>query len=104
LLQKWLKNAYDVEDNAYETLLFACSKKLDVLISTSFITKSDVKEESFPPNLKDLVAYSKEETTNMEDSISTTTPQFAIGSNKLNDPLMEPNSTQYVKKKMWQFI
>jgi hypothetical protein len=59
---------------------------------------------NFPPNLKDLVAYSKEETTNMEDSTSMTTPQFAIGSNKLNDPPMEPNSTQYVRKKMWQHI
>jgi hypothetical protein len=42
---------------------------------------------------------SKEEMTNMENSTPTTTPQSATSSNEHNEPLMEPSSTQYVRKK-----
>jgi hypothetical protein len=59
---------FDVEDNTYETLLFAYNKKLDVLVLDNSITKSDVEEESSPPYSKDVMTNSKEEMTNMEDS------------------------------------
>jgi hypothetical protein len=59
LLWKWLRNASNVEDNAYETSLFAYSRELDVLISTNFIIRSDVEEESPPLHLKDVMANLK---------------------------------------------
>ncbi len=40
----------------------------------------------------------------MEDSTLVATPQFAMGSNKLNEPPMEPNLAQYVRKRVWQHI
>jgi hypothetical protein len=39
---------------------------LDVLVSTSSITRSDVEEENSPPYSKDVVMDLKEEMTNME--------------------------------------
>jgi hypothetical protein len=33
LLRKWSRNAFDVEDNAYETLVFDYNRKLDVFVS-----------------------------------------------------------------------
>jgi len=99
LLQKWLRKASNVEDDAYETPIFANSKELDVLVSTSSIIKNDVEEENSPPYLEDAVMDSKEEMTNMENSTPTTTPQSATNSNEHNEPLMEPSSAQYVRKK-----
>jgi hypothetical protein len=90
-----------LEDDGYETPILAYIKELDVLVSASSITKRDIKEESSPPYSEDVVVDSKEETTNMEDSTPTTTPQSAIGSNELNDPPMEPNSIQYIMKRVW---
>ncbi len=49
MLQKWPNNVSNVEDNAYETLVFAYNKELDVLVPANSITKSNVKEESSPP-------------------------------------------------------
>jgi hypothetical protein len=33
LLRKWSRNAFDVEDNAYETLVLDYNRKLDVFVS-----------------------------------------------------------------------
>ncbi len=33
MLRKWSRNAFDVEDNAYETLVFDYNRKLDVFVS-----------------------------------------------------------------------
>ncbi len=100
LLQKWLRNTSNIKDDAYETLVLAYSKKLDLLVLASSITRSDVEEESSPPSLEDVVTNSKEETTNLEDTTPALTPQFATSSNKLNDPPMALGSTQYVLNKV----
>jgi hypothetical protein len=39
LLWKWLRNASDVKDDAYETLVLAYNKKLNVLVLVSSITR-----------------------------------------------------------------
>jgi hypothetical protein len=49
LLWKWPKNASNVEDNAYETLIFTYNIELDILVSISSIIRSDLEEESSPP-------------------------------------------------------
>ncbi len=101
ICQKLKHGKLDVQDNAYETLVLAYNKELDVLVSANFIIKSNVKKERSPPYSEDVVANSKEETTNMEDSTLMATPQSTIGSNELNEPPMEPSSAQYVKKRVW---
>ncbi len=73
-LQKWLKNVSNVEDDANETLIFVYNRKLDVLVSTNSIIKSDVEEESSPPYSKDAVTNLEEEMTKMEDSTVAITP------------------------------
>ncbi len=73
------RNAFDVEDNAYESLVLVYSKELDIFVSTSSITGSDVEEENSPPSSKDPVIDSEEETTNLEDTTPITTPQFTMG-------------------------
>jgi hypothetical protein len=71
---------------------------LDDFVSASYIIKFDVEEESSPPYSKDAMMDSKEEIMNMEDSTPTATTQFAMGS---NEPPMELDSTQYVRKIVW---
>jgi hypothetical protein len=39
LLQKWLKNVFDTEDDAYETPIFAYSIKLDLLVLAILLLK-----------------------------------------------------------------
>jgi hypothetical protein len=64
LLQKWPKNIPNVEDDAYETLVFTYNRELDLIELASSITISDVEKESSPPYLEDTMMDSKEETTN----------------------------------------
>jgi hypothetical protein len=104
LLWKWLRNAFDAKDNAYETLVFAYSKESDVLVLANFITISNVEEESSPPYLEDAVTNWEEETTNMENTTSVITLQSTMVSIELKDPPMEPDLTQYVKKRVWWHI
>jgi len=54
-----LRNTFDVEDNAYETLIFTYIKELSFLVSTSNITRRDVEEENSPPYLEDAMMDSK---------------------------------------------
>ncbi len=42
LLLKWPRNAFDVEDDAYETLVFVYNKELDVFVLANYNTKCDV--------------------------------------------------------------
>ncbi len=49
MLQKWSRNAFDIEDYAYKTPIFNYNKELDVLVSANSITISDVEEENSPP-------------------------------------------------------
>jgi len=70
-----LRNTFDVEDNAYKTLIFASNIKLDVLVLANFITKSNVEEESSPPYLKNAMTNLEEEMTNLENTTSMATPQ-----------------------------
>jgi len=74
LLRRWSRNNFDIEDDAYETLVLAYNRKLDLPILTSSITRSNVEQESSPPYLKDVVTYSKEEITNLKDINLTATP------------------------------
>lgn len=74
LFWKWWKNVENVENDAYETPIFAYNRKLDFLILANNITKSDVEEESSPPSLKDAMTNSKEKTMNSEDTTSAATP------------------------------
>lgn len=64
MLQNWLKNASNIEDNEYETPVLAYNKELDSLVLASCITKSLKEEESSTPQIKDVVMDSKEETNN----------------------------------------
>jgi len=61
LLQKWPKNIPNVEDDAYETLVFTYNRELDLIELASSITISDVEKESSPPYLEDTMMDSKEE-------------------------------------------
>jgi hypothetical protein len=96
LLQKWPRNAFDAKNNAYETLVLAYSKKLDILVFVNSITRSNVEEENPPPYLEDVVTCSKEEMMNLEDTTPMVTSQFATSSNELNDPPMAPSLAQHV--------
>jgi hypothetical protein len=69
-----LRNAYDVEDNAYKTPILTYNRKLDLLVSTNNISRNSMEEESSPPYLEDAVINSKEETMNSEDTTPTATP------------------------------
>jgi hypothetical protein len=75
---------------------------LDLLVSANNITKSNVEKENSPPYLEDVMMDPKEETMNLEDTTLVTTPHFAMGSNKLNDPTMALGLVQYVHNKVWQ--
>ncbi len=55
LLRKWLRNASNAKDDAYETKAFTYNRELDVLIWVSFITIINVEEESSPPYIEDVV-------------------------------------------------
>jgi hypothetical protein len=57
LLQKWLKDASDVEDDAYKTLVLAYNRELDLLVSAKSIIRSDM--EKSPPYLEDVMINSK---------------------------------------------
>ncbi len=74
LLRKWMRNASNAKDDAYETKVFTYNRELDVLIWANFITRIDVEEESSPPYIKDVVRDLEEETTNLVDTTPTTTP------------------------------
>jgi hypothetical protein len=76
------------------------NKKLDSLILASCIVKSLEEEESSPPHIGDVMMNSEEKTMNMEDTTPVATPQFATSSNELNNPPMEPDLAQYVKKRL----
>ncbi len=114
LLWNWAKNASNVEDDEYETLVLAYNKKLDSLISTSCITRSLEEEESSPPHIKDVVTNSKKEMentlppfqgyakTNSKDM--TLTPTTMMGSNKLNNSPMELGSTQYIQSRVYKHL
>jgi hypothetical protein len=103
-----LRNVSEVEDNEYETLILIYKKKLDSLVSASCITRSLEEEKSLPPHTKDVVMDSKKEMENtlppfqgyvimnLEDMTLAPTPWFIVGSNELNNSLMEPNSAQYI--------
>jgi hypothetical protein len=88
LLHKWSRNAFNTEDDAYKTPIFAYSRELDVLVLASSIIKSNVEEESSPAYLEDAMIDLKEETTNLENTTPIATPQSTMGSNEVNDPLM----------------
>ncbi len=81
MLWKWPRNAFDVENDAYETLVLTYSKNLDILILANSITRSDVEEESSPPYPEDVVIGSKKEMMNLEDTTPMITSQFAMSSN-----------------------
>jgi Leucine-rich repeat (LRR) protein len=95
-----LRNVLNVKDDAYETLIFAYSRELDLFVLTSSITISNVEKESSPPYLEDTVTDSKEETTNLEDTTLMVTPQSTMGSNEPNDPPMAPSSTHYFRNRV----
>ncbi len=59
MLWKWLKNNFDIVDDAYETPILAYSRELDVSVSANSITRSDVEEESSPPYSEDVVTNSE---------------------------------------------
>ncbi len=56
-----------------------------------------MEEENSPPYPEDSMIDLEEETMNFEDTTPVVTLQFAMSSNKLNDPTMAPGSTQYVQ-------
>jgi hypothetical protein len=64
LLQNWPRNAYNVEDDEYETPTLVYCRELDSLVLASYITKSLEEEENSPPRIKDAVMDLVEETKN----------------------------------------
>jgi hypothetical protein len=74
LLQKWSRNVSNVEDDEYETPIFTYNRKLDLLVSTSSIIRSDVEEKNSPPYPKDVVMDLGKNTTNLEDTTLGATP------------------------------
>jgi hypothetical protein len=66
LLQKWPRNFFDVEDDAYKTPILAYNRELDILVSVSSITRSDVEKESSPPYSEDAMKDFKKEMINLE--------------------------------------
>jgi hypothetical protein len=96
LLQKWSRFASNVKDDAYETKVLTYNRELDVLVWVSSITRIDVEDDSSSLYIKDVVMDSEEETTNLEDTTPTITPQFATNFHELNNPPMAPDSAQYV--------
>lgn len=74
LLQKWPKNASDTEDDAYETLVLAYNKELDIHVLASSITKSDVEEESSPPYPTYVMTNSEEEMTILKNTTPIVIP------------------------------
>ncbi len=71
-LRKWSKNAFDIINDAYETSVVIY--KLDIHVSASSITISDVEKENSPPYPKNVVTNSEKEMTNLENTTPTTTP------------------------------
>jgi hypothetical protein len=55
LLQNWPRNASNVEENEYKTLVVAYGRELDSLISTSYIIRSLEEEESPPPHIENAM-------------------------------------------------
>jgi hypothetical protein len=55
LLWKWPRSASDTGDDAYQTLVHAYRKKLDVHVLANYIIKSDVEKEISPPYLEDAM-------------------------------------------------
>jgi DNA segregation ATPase FtsK/SpoIIIE-like protein len=116
LLQNWLKNISNIENNEYETLVLAYSRKLDSLLLANYITKSPEEEESSLPHVKNVVTNLEEETQNnlppfqgfaIMDSENMTrmpTPQSAMGSNELNESPMELDSAQYIQSKVYRCL
>jgi len=104
----------NTEDNEYKTSILAYSRELNSLVSTNCITRSPEEEESLPPHTKKVVMDSEKEmtnsfptfqgyaTTNSKDMTLAPTPQFVMGSNKLNDSPMELNLTQYILNKFYK--
>jgi hypothetical protein len=70
---------FNIESNAYETLILVYNRELDLLVSASSITKSNVEEESSPPYPKDVVTNLKEDMTNSKDTTSAATSQPTNG-------------------------
>ncbi len=99
LLRKWMRNASNAKDDAYETKVFTYNRELDVLIWANFITRIDVEEESSPPYIKDVVRDLEEETTNLVDTTPTTTPQFAMNFHELNDHQWHPTQLNMFETK-----
>jgi hypothetical protein len=46
LLRKWLRNIFDIKDDAYETTIFAYNRELDLLVLANNITRSHVKRKA----------------------------------------------------------
>jgi hypothetical protein len=74
LLQKWPRNISNVEDDEYETPILAYNRELDLLVSTSSITRSDVEEKNSPPYPKDVVMDLEKKTKILEDTTLGATP------------------------------
>jgi predicted ribosome quality control (RQC) complex YloA/Tae2 family protein len=74
LLRKWLRNISNVEDDEYETPILAYNRKLDLLVSTSSITRSDVEEKNSPPYPKDVMMNLEKKTKNLENTTLGATP------------------------------
>jgi Leucine-rich repeat (LRR) protein len=80
----------------------AYNKELDLLVLANNITKSNVEKENSPPYPEDVVMDPKEETMNLEDTTSMTTPHSAMGSSKLNHPTMALGLVHYVHNIIWR--
>jgi hypothetical protein len=59
LQRKWLKNASNIKDDAYEIPEFAYGRKMDQLVLANSITTSKVEEKKSPPCPKNVMTNSE---------------------------------------------
>lgn len=74
MLQKWLRNIFEAEDDEYETLILAYNRELDLLVSTCSITRINVEEKNSPPYPKNVVMDLEKETKNSKNTTLAATP------------------------------
>jgi hypothetical protein len=72
LQQKWPRNVSNVEDDEYETPILTYNIELDLLVSTSSITRSDVEEKNSPPYPKDVVMDLEKKTKILDTTLGAT--------------------------------
>ncbi len=84
LTKKWPNNTSNLEDDPYESLVFAYNKKMDQLVVANNIITCEVEDPSSPPWPEVTMMDWDEVTTDLEETMSVSTPSSTISSNEMN--------------------